>query len=51
MVAAKNSRKRRVACSPASATMPGTTTAAEAVTEETRGGGTVNWRVWSAVSF
>ena len=32
MVAAKNSRNRRAACSPASATTPGTTTAADVVT-------------------
>jgi hypothetical protein len=31
MVAAKNSRNRRAACSPASATTPGTTTAADVV--------------------
>jgi hypothetical protein len=38
IVAAKYSRKRRVACSPASATMPGTTRAADPPAEIDRAG-------------
>src|SRR5689334_11769776 len=47
MVAAKNSRKRRAARSPASATIPGTTTAPDASIETRAGGLTVSWRVGS----
>ena len=50
MVAAKNSRKRRAAWSPASATIAGTTMEAATVAEilgALAAGTTVSWRVWS----
>ena len=50
MVAAKNSRKRRAACSPASAMIAGTTIEAATVAEifgALAAGTTVSWRVGS----
>ena len=44
MVAAKNSRKRRAACSPASATIAGTTMLADASATVRAGRVTASWR-------
>jgi hypothetical protein len=49
MVAAKNSRKRRAAWSPASATIAGTTTEASEILVALAAGLTVSWRVWSGL--
>jgi hypothetical protein len=51
MVAAKNSRKRRVACSPASAMTPGTTNSADAAARARERRLTVSWRVGCMVWF